>query len=126
MKKAHILVVDDNPDLLRIVRRTLELEGYDAVGAPDGKTALALFEQRQPDLAILDIMMPDMDGYQVLQQIRQRSNIPVIMLTAIQEEDSVRTAFGLGADDYVRKPFRTHELLARVKAKLRRSARKAR
>ncbi|MFH0830326.1 MAG: response regulator [Candidatus Aenigmatarchaeota archaeon] len=123
MKKFRILVVDDDRDLLRIVTRTLELEGYDAVPAADGKSALALFEERQPNLVVLDIMMPDMDGYEVLARIRERSNVPVIMLTAIKESDSLQKSLGLGADDYVRKPFRTHELLARIKTKLKRTTR---
>lgn len=124
-KKFRILVMDDDQDLLRIVRRTLELEGYDAVAASSGKSALALFEEQKPDLVILDIMMPDMDGYQVLKRIRENSSVPVIMLTAVREADSVGKSLGLGDDDYIRKPYHTHELIARVKARLRRSAREA-
>ncbi|MBI2831790.1 MAG: response regulator, partial [Chloroflexi bacterium] len=124
-RKSRILVVDDDLDLLRIVTRTLELEGYEASPAAGGKFGLALFQEQKPDLVILDIMMPDIDGYQVLKQIREHSNVPVIILTAIKETDSVQKSFGLGADDYVIKPFCTHKLLALVKAKLKGASKKA-
>jgi DNA-binding response OmpR family regulator len=116
-----ILVVDDDREILGILNRTLELEGYDVAIAADGRAALALLEEYRPDLVILDIIMPELDGFQVLNLIRQRSNIPVIMLTARCEITTLRDALALGADDYVRKPFRIRELLARIKAKLRRT-----
>jgi len=115
-----ILVVDDDVEILKMLSRTLELEGFDAATAADGSSALAILEESKPDLVILDIMMPGLDGFQVLDIIRQRSDIPVIMLTGKCEVDSLRDALTLGADDYVRKPFRPRELLARVRAKLRR------
>ena len=121
MKHQSILVVDDDRELLKVLSRTLELEGYDAVLAADGRSAMVLLEKYGPDLVILDIMMPKLDGFQVLDLIRQRSNVPVIMLTARCEVTSLRDAIVLGADDYVRKPFHTRELLARIKAKLRRA-----
>ncbi len=120
-KHPCILVVDDDQAILRLLKRTLEPEGFGVVIASNGRSALALLEEHKPDLVILDIMMPGLDGFQVLDLIRQRSNIPVIMLTARGEVTSLNEALGLGADDYVRKPFSTRELLARIRAKLRRA-----
>ena len=120
-KHPNIMVVDDDLEMLRLVKRTLELEGHDVTVAADGSSALMLFRDREPDLVILDIMMPGPDGFQVLELIRQRSNIPVLMLTARCEVTSLDKALALGADDYVRKPFRPRELVARVRVKLRRA-----
>ena len=117
----HIMVVDDNQDMLKIINRTLELEGYTVITASDGRAALALLEEHSPDLIILDIMMPETDGFQVLQLLRERSNVPVIMLTARREPLLVQKALLLGADDYIKKPFRPLVLVARVRAKLRRA-----
>lgn len=114
------MVVDDDREMLRMLNRALELEGYDVAVTVDGSSALALLEERSPDLIILDIMMAGADGFEVLQVIRQRSNIPIIMLTARCEVSSLQRALFLGADDYVRKPFRPRELAARIRAKLRR------
>ena len=121
--KRHqlILVVDDDQEMLRMLNRALELEGYGVAIAADGRAALILMEEQEPDLVILDIVMPELDGFQVLDLIRQRCNVPVIMLTARCEVTTLRDALVRGADDYVRKPFRTRELLARVQAKLRRA-----
>lgn len=122
MKKyPYIMVVDDEQAILRMLSRTLEPEGYGVILADNGSSALALLEECRLDLVILDIMMPGLDGFQVLDLIRQRSNIPVIMLTARGEVTTLRDALSLGADDYVRKPFGTRELLARIRAKLRRA-----
>ena len=122
MKKCpNIMVVDDDPEMLRMLERTLELEGYSVAKAVDGSLALALLDGCKPDLVILDIMMPGLDGYQVLDSIRQRSDVPVVMLTAKCEVTALDKALALGADDYVRKPFRPLELVARVQAKLRRA-----
>ena len=122
MKKHKcIMVIDDEQAILKLLRRMLGQEGYNVVLANNGRTALELMQKRCPDLIILDIMMPGLDGFQVLDLIRQRSNIPVIMLTGRGEVASVRDALALGADDYVRKPFGTLELLARIRAKLRRA-----
>jgi len=115
------MVVDDGQEMLRVLKRTFELEGYSVGIATDGSSALALLGERSPDLVILDIMMPGLDGFEVLDLIRQRSNVPVIMLTARCEVTSLQKALVAGADDYVRKPFRTRELVARVRAKLRRA-----
>jgi len=120
-KRPHIMVVDDDREMLRMLERTLELEGYGVTVAADGSSALALLDDCKPDLVILDIMMPSPDGYQVLDSMRQRSDAPVIMLTARREVASLDKALALGADDYIRKPFRVLELLARIQAKLRRA-----
>jgi len=118
--KEHpcIMVVDDAQSMLKMLSRALELEGYDVVAAADGRTALALMEKYRPDLVILDVMMPGLDGFQVLGLIRQRSSVPVIMLTALGEGSIVRDALSLGADDCVRKPFRMREILAHIRANL--------
>jgi DNA-binding response OmpR family regulator len=115
------MVVDDDQAILRLLKHTLEPEGFGVVTAADSRSTMALLEEHKPDLVILDIMMPGLNGFQVLDLIRQRSNIPVIMLTARCEVTSLNEALGLGADDYVRKPFGTGELLARIRAKLRRA-----
>jgi len=120
-EKAYILVVDDDHEILEMVERVLKLEGYEVGTAVDGETGLAMMEERQPDLVILDIMMPGLDGFQVLDLIRRRSDVPVIMLTARSETPIAGDALDLGADDYVRKPFAIRELMARIKAKLRRT-----
>ena len=119
-KHPCIMVVDDDQGVLRLLKRNLELEGYDVIVADNGTIALEVFEECIPDLVILDIMMPGLDGFQVLELIRQHFSTPVIMLTAKREVDTVRDALAIGANDYVRKPFHRQELLARVKAKLRR------
>ena len=120
-KHQSIMVIDDDPEMLQLLRRTFELEGYDVVLAADGASGMMLLRDRKPDLLILDIMMPGPDGYMVLERIRQSYDIPVIMLTAKREATSLEKALALGADDYVKKPFRPLELVARVRAKLRRS-----
>ena len=120
-KRPHIMVVDDELEMLWLVERTLELEGYDVTITTNGSSALALFRDREPDLVILDIMMPGPDGFQVLELIRQHSDVPVLMVTAKCEVTSLDKALALGADDYVRKPFRPSELAARVQTKLKRA-----
>jgi len=116
------MVVDDEQTILRLLDHTLKPAGYDVVLASDGSSALKLLKQHSPDLVILDIMMPGLNGFQVLRLMRQRSSVPVMMLTARREAETVRDALNLGADDYVRKPFQTLELLARIRAKLRRAS----
>jgi len=115
------MVVDDEQTILGLLDHTLKPAGYDVVLASDGSSALKLLERHSPDLVILDIMMPGLNGFQVLRLMRQRSNVPVMMLTARREVETLRDALNLGADDYVRKPFGTQELLARIRAKLRRA-----
>lgn len=120
-KHQSIMVIDDDPEMLQLLRRTFEMEGYDVVLAADGVSGMALLRDRKPDLLILDIMMPGPDGYIVLERIRQSYDIPVIMLTAKRDATSLEKALALGADDYVKKPFRPLELVARIRTKLRRA-----
>lgn len=120
-KHPYIMVIDDEQTVLRLLDRTLKLEGYSVIMADNGSAALDLLEEHSPDLVILDIMMPGLDGMQTLNFIRQRSNIPVIMISGMREVTIARDVLSLGADDFVRKPFHTGELVARVKAKLRRT-----
>ena len=117
--KARILVVDDDPQILDMLKCLLEDEGYVVNTAANGNSAMATLTEQKPDLVLLDISLPDLNGYQVLGLIREQSEVPVIMLTGIHEVISVRQSVNLGADDYVRKPFRPRELLARIKSKLR-------
>lgn len=120
-KKTTILTADDDPQLLRLVARNLQLEGYEVITASDGKQALELIETHQPDLVLLDVMMPRMDGFTVCHRVREFSPVPIIIITARgQDQDKVR-GLDLGADDYLTKPFSVDELLARVRAVLRRS-----
>ena len=119
-KRSRIMVVDDDRNLLELISRILELEGYDVSVTADSSSVLALLKEYRPDLVLLDIIMPKLDGFQVLYLIRQHSNVPVIMLTAKGEVNSLEKAVILGADDYVRKPFSTRVLMARIEAKLRR------
>jgi len=120
-KKAHILVVDDEQYVRELVKRILEPEGYAVTVAADGNSALAQLTEHRPDLVLLDIRMPGLDGYQVLERIREKSDVPVIMLTGALQPTAVEQSIGLGADDYIRKPFSPRVLLARIKAKLRRA-----
>ena len=118
---AKILVVDDEASIVTMLAYNLKKEGYDVVTAEDGEVALEKFESEKPDLLLLDIMMPKMDGYEVCRKIREKSNVPIIMLTARADEVDKVVGLEMGADDYVTKPFGNRELIARVKANLRRS-----
>ena len=115
-----ILVVDDEKNIVDVVAFNLHKEGYEVVVARDGEQCLLAFAKEKPDLVILDIMMPKMDGFEACRRIRQTSQVPIIMLTARAEEVDKVLGLELGADDYVVKPFGVRELLARVKANLRR------
>lgn len=117
-----VLVVDDEPRYLRLIEANLRTEGYEVVTAQNGLQAVELFTSDPPELVLLDIMMPQLDGFAVCQRIRQFSNVPIIMLTAKSEEKDRVQGLDLGADDYLTKPFSATELLARVRAVLRRSA----
>src|SRR5579872_5030099 len=120
-RKTTILTADDDPQLLRLMTRTLQLEGYDVLSASDGQQALSLIEQTLPDAVLLDVMMPKMDGFTVCQRVREFSLVPIIIVTAHgQDQDKIR-GLDLGADDYLTKPFSVDELLARVRAVLRRA-----
>lgn len=121
MKKTRILVVDDEPRLVRFVVANLQSVGYASITSERGRTAIDLTESHEPDLIILDIMLPDIDGFEVCRRIREFSLVPIIMLTAKAGETDKVKGLDLGADDYLTKPFGAQELLARVRALLRRS-----
>lgn len=116
-----IMVVDDEINIVNIISFNLKKEGYEVITAGDGEEALRLLETETPELILLDIMMPKVDGYECCKRIRSRLSIPIIMLTARAEEVDKVLGLELGADDYVTKPFGVRELLARVKANLRRT-----
>jgi DNA-binding response OmpR family regulator len=124
MSKSRILVVDDDPRLVRLLREVLTAAGYDILVNSNGEHAVETIAVEQPDLVILDIILREgMDGYQVARSVREFSNVPVIMLTAKVTEMDMLTGFDVGADDYITKPFSAKELLARVRAVLRRAER---
>ena len=116
----RILIVDDESAILQTLRFNLERNGYAVATAGDGRTAIALAVSERPDLIIMDIMLPVLDGIEACKEIRKTSGVPIIMLTARDQEIDKVLALELGADDYVTKPFSLHEFLARVKARLRR------
>ena len=120
-EKPYILIVDDDPNISRLVALYLEKEGYEVRTADRGDDAVNEFTRLPPDLMVLDVMLPGMDGYQVLKSVRKSSAIPVIMLTARDETFDKVLGLELGADDYMTKPFDAKELVARVKAVLRRT-----
>jgi len=119
-RKASVLVVDDDVRILRMVRRILNLEGYRVLTANNGEAALDVFDKETPDLVLLDILMPGMDGYTACQRIREFSQIPIIIVTVKGKDEEKIQGLDIGADDYVIKPFSAKELLARVRATLRR------
>ena len=118
--RKRILLVDDEPGIVQSLRYNLEKNGYLVTAASDGRTAVALAASEEPDLVILDIMLPELDGIEACKEIRKVSNVPIIMLTAKHQEFDKVLALELGADDYVTKPFSLGEIIARVKARLRR------
>jgi DNA-binding response OmpR family regulator len=122
MKKPRVLVVDDEPETLKYMSTNLRVRGYEVLTAEDGLTALREFDRSLVDLVILDIMMPGPDGFEVCQAIRRQSDVPIIMLSARGQEKDIVRALDLGADDYLTKPFGVEEMLARVRAALRRTA----
>jgi DNA-binding response OmpR family regulator len=121
VKKATILAVDDEPHVLRLLRANLETSGYKVLTAGDGEEAIQKIEKEMPDLVILDLMLPKLDGYAVCRRVREFSSVPIIMLTARSAEVDLIHGFEVGADDYLTKPFSVTELLMRVQAVLRRS-----
>lgn len=116
-----ILVVDDEKPIVDILKFNLVKNGYKVIEAYDGEEALKLADSKEPDLILLDVMLPGIDGFGVCRRIREKSNVPIIMLTAREEEVDKVLGLELGADDYITKPFSVRELLARVKANLRRT-----
>lgn len=121
MDKERILIVDDDPEMLVLLRTLLEAQGFAVYMASNGESALHLLHQVAPDLVILDVLMPGLDGKTVCQRIRRHSPVPILFLTAIGEVDSVVDGLNRGADDYMTKPFHPAELVARVGAMLRRA-----
>ncbi len=121
LERRRILVVDDEERMVRFIRLNLEHDGFQVSEAFNGKEAIQKMRDLTPDLILLDVMMPDLDGFEVLETIREISNVPVIMLTAKGEEDDRVRGLELGADDYVTKPFSPRELVSRTKAVLRRT-----
>jgi two-component system alkaline phosphatase synthesis response regulator PhoP len=118
---SRILVVDDDPAIVKLVRAYLEQAGYQVLVAYDGNKALHIARHDKPDLVVLDLMLPEMDGWDVCRALRKESEVPVIMLTARVEESDKLVGLELGADDYVTKPFSPRELVARVRTVLRRA-----
>ncbi len=117
---TKILVADDEPNIVKLLRLYLHEEGYEVVAARDGREALDRFRAEKPDLVVLDLMMPQLGGFEVCMEIRKESDVPVIMLTARSDDVDKVVGLEMGADDYVTKPFNPRELIARVKANLRR------
>jgi two-component system, OmpR family, response regulator RpaB len=118
--KEKVLVVDDEASIRRILETRLSMIGYDVVTAADGEEALDVFRKTGPNLVVLDVMMPKLDGYGVCQELRKESDVPIIMLTALGDVADRITGLELGADDYVVKPFSPKELEARIRSVLRR------
>ena len=121
MPQQTILVVDDEKRIVKLLRAYLEESGYRVVTAPEGQQALFVARHEKPDLVVLDLMMPEMDGWEFTRRFRQESNVPIIMLTARVEDMDKILGLELGADDYVTKPFSPREVVARVRAVLRRA-----
>jgi len=119
--RTRVLVVEDDETVAEVVRRYLEREGYEVYAVADGRSALARFDDAGADLVVLDIMLPGIDGLEVCRQLRSRSPVPVIMLTALGEEADRIMGLEIGADDYISKPFSPRELVARIKSVLRRA-----
>jgi DNA-binding response OmpR family regulator len=117
---AHILVAEDDPNQAELVRRYLEHDGHTVVVVHDGRAAIDEARRRHPDLLLLDVMMPKVDGLDVCRILRQESDVPIILLTARSVEDDVLLGFDLGADDYITKPYRPRQMVARVRTILRR------
>ncbi|MDX1435781.1 MAG: response regulator, partial [Anaerolineales bacterium] len=119
--RRRVLVVDDEERMVRFIRLNLEHDGFEVVEAYNGNQAIERLRDTLPDVVLLDVMLPDMDGFEVLELLREVSDVPVIMLTARGEEEDRVRGLELGADDYVTKPFSPRELVSRVRAVLRRS-----
>ena len=118
-----ILIAEDDADIRRLLRLYLEGEGFRVLEADNGATALALAREQTPDMAILDVMMPEMNGFELTRALRRYSNVPILILSARSQDNDKILGLNLGADDYIAKPFNPVEIVARVKAQLRRAAR---
>jgi two-component system, OmpR family, alkaline phosphatase synthesis response regulator PhoP len=122
---ARILIVDDEPNIVRLLQSYLQREGFEVLTATDGRAGLQIARTMHPQLVVLDLLLPEVDGLEVCRLLRQESDVYIIMLTARSEETDKIVGLGLGADDYVTKPFSPREMVARIKAVLRRSRRRA-
>ena len=120
---ASILIAEDDDDIRSLLRLYLEGEGYRVLEAPDGAAALRLAREESPDMAVLDVMMPEMNGFELTQALRKYSDIPILILSAKSQDNDKILGLNLGADDYIAKPFNPVEIVARVKAQLRRANR---
>src|SRR6201999_788245 len=121
VRKTCALVVEDDPNIVDLVRSNLAVRGFDTVVSTDGLRALQLLETEEPDIVLLDLMLPEADGFDLCRQIRERSSVAVIVVSARGGERDKITALNMGADDYMTKPFSVDELLARITATLRRT-----
>lgn len=121
MKKSDIVVVDDEKSILKLISSQLRVRGYNVYTGLDGEEAISLVEQHNPDLLLLDIRMPNMNGLEVCKRLREWSSVPIIIVSALSDANHAVEALDLGADDYLRKPFHLAELLARVRTQLRRA-----
>ena len=121
MAKQKILIADDEAQIREILRIYFEKEGFDVIEAEDGAAAILKVQSEKPDILLLDIMMPVLDGIEVCKQVRKMSDLPIIMVTAKDDDDDRIAGLEIGADDYITKPFNSREVVARVKAVLRRA-----
>jgi two-component system response regulator MtrA len=119
MDSKSVLVIDDEPAVLQLLERVLEAEGYNVSIAIDGASGMARYAENQPDMVLLDIMMPGLDGYQVLESIRQDSDVPVVIITGKDSQESLQQVMALGADGLVQKPFPPLEIVGQVQEKMR-------
>ena len=119
-KEQKILIIEDEPKIVEVIKSYLENSGFVVSYAYNGRDALRIFDAKQPDLVILDLMLPDITGEEICRKLRQKSRVPIIMLTAKAEEENILEGLGIGADDYITKPFSPKQLIARVNVILRR------
>jgi len=124
--RQRIMVIDNNQDMLRLLDRSLELEGFDTIIAVDEDEAVELMKIIKPDLVIMDAPVMAKSGLHTLDTVRHQTDVPIVIITSDSEMEALKKAFEHGADDYLRKPFNTHVLIARIRAKLRRSGRQYR
>ena len=121
MPTTRVLIVEDDPNIVDLIRANLAVRGFDTLVSADGSKALSLLETEQPDMVLLDLMLPEADGFELCRQIRERSTVAIIVVSARGGERDKVTALNMGADDYMTKPFGIEELLARILATLRRT-----
>ena len=121
MPTTRVLIVEDDPNIVDLIRANLAVRGFDTLVSADGSKALSLLETEQPDMVLLDLMLPEADGFELCRQIRERSSVAIIVVSARGGERDKVTALNMGADDYMTKPFGIEELLARILATLRRT-----